>query len=298
MKLEKIITLASGSVRLRFLGMERSLRAVGCDLPLLVIPYNNDRFELPPNATWWEMPEVIQWLDNNHCHKAYRKYQCLLTGNYQFVDTDVVFLRNPQEVLKDQEGFITSCGHWRSPNQTNTLDSVKYIREHKTSLWEKFIFNTGQFACDQVLYDFQSLKKRCEDPVFAPTCLFFPHHEQPGINFLVNAANVRVHNITLPPEEMESTFAADYYEGGGVIHEIDHEQLWRKNEAKRPYLIHWAGCRMYAGYKIDNLFLQYLTQEEKKEWNVWCENSKKKNEVSVIKKQVQKLKRIARILLS
>ena len=33
--------------------MERSLRAVGCDLPLLVIPYDEDLFELPPNAEWW-----------------------------------------------------------------------------------------------------------------------------------------------------------------------------------------------------------------------------------------------------
>jgi hypothetical protein len=298
MKLEKIITLASGSVRLRFLAMERSLRAVGCNLPLLVIPYNNDRFELPPNSTWWEMPEVLTWLDSNHCHKAYRKYQCLLTGNYQFVDTDVIFLRNPEVVLADQHGFITSCGHWRSPNQTFTFDSIKYIREHKTSLWEKFIFNTGQFACDSVLYDFNTLKKRCEDPVFAPTCLFFPHHEQPGINFLVNASNVRVHNITLPPEEMESTFAADYYETDGRPHEIDHEKLWSSNEAKKPYLIHWAGCRMYEGAKIDELFLQYLTRDEKKDWQLWVARAKKKNEKPFVQKQVQKLKKAARILLS
>jgi hypothetical protein len=47
MKIEKIITLANNKVRLRFLAMERSLRATGCQLPLLVIPYDDKLFELP-----------------------------------------------------------------------------------------------------------------------------------------------------------------------------------------------------------------------------------------------------------
>ena len=42
MKLEKIITLASAPVRLRLLAMVRSLRAVGCQLPVWVIPYSGD----------------------------------------------------------------------------------------------------------------------------------------------------------------------------------------------------------------------------------------------------------------
>ena len=62
MKLECIVTMASAAVRLRFLAMERSLRAVGCTLPLRVIPYNDERFELPAGATWWEMPEITTWL--------------------------------------------------------------------------------------------------------------------------------------------------------------------------------------------------------------------------------------------
>lgn len=50
MKLESIITLASTEVRLRFIAMERSLRATGCDLPLRVIPYNANASKLPLNA--------------------------------------------------------------------------------------------------------------------------------------------------------------------------------------------------------------------------------------------------------
>jgi hypothetical protein len=38
MKIDKIISMANQKVRLRFLAMERSLRATGCQLPLWVIP--------------------------------------------------------------------------------------------------------------------------------------------------------------------------------------------------------------------------------------------------------------------
>ena len=63
MKIDKIISLANKNVKLRFLAMERSLRDTGCDLPLLVIPYNDNLFDLPKGSTWWEIPEMIQWLN-------------------------------------------------------------------------------------------------------------------------------------------------------------------------------------------------------------------------------------------
>jgi len=72
MKLEKIITLANEPVRLRFLAMERSLRATGCDLPLLVIPYDDRRFELPPNAQWWET-DLGRWLKQERTHPTMAK---------------------------------------------------------------------------------------------------------------------------------------------------------------------------------------------------------------------------------
>src|ERR1700751_5291663 len=103
MKVDKIITLASSEVRLQFLAMERSFRATGCDLPIWVIPYNDHRFELPQNSVWWEIEEITQWLDSCQSHPMMRKYQCLTVGNYQFVDSDVVFVSNPYEVLKKAE---------------------------------------------------------------------------------------------------------------------------------------------------------------------------------------------------
>ena len=256
MRLERVVTLANENIRLRFLAMERSLRAVGCDLPLWVIPYDDNRFDLPEGAEWWEMPEVTDWLRGWKTHPTMRKYQCLTISNYQFVDADVVFLRNPEKVLNELDGFITSCGHWHNPMETVTLESMKYLRERSTT-WEKGVFNTGQWACSQQLFEIGGLKERAEDARFKSTCLTFPFHEQPGVNMLVNSTGIPIWNLTLPPYNMESTWAGDYDEA--------YRSYWQ-TERQTPYLIHWAGVRMEKPRAIDELFHEYLSQAERLEW--------------------------------
>ena len=256
MKLEKIVTLANAPVRLRFLGMERSLRASGCDLPLLVIPYDERRFELPPNATWWTTP-VRDWLRQECAHPTMAKYQCLTTGNFQFVDSDVIFLTDPAKTLAGAEGFITSCGHWRNPDHTITPESLSILRA-KSTLWQRTVFNTGQFACDRALYTEDELKRTCLDPRNVETCLRQPHHEQPGVVLLANLADVSIRNLTLPPTCMESTWAGDYVAE-------NYEDYWR-DEMRKPYLIHWAGCDMDQPRAVDPLFTNYLSAAELKEW--------------------------------
>lgn len=256
MNLECIVSLANRAVRLRFAAMERSLRATGCDLPLKVIPYDESRFDLPPNAGWWEEPELIDWLQRWRAHPMMRKYQCLLAANYQFVDADVCFLRDPAKVLQPHAGFVASCGHWHNPDQTVTQFSRDWLARRSTT-WQKSVFNSGQWACDRVLYDFATLQARAESPDFVETCLTFPFHDQPGLNLLVNASGVTIHNLTLPPWNMASTWAGDY---SGT-----YRALWA-SEAETPYLIHWAGTPMNRGRPIDAIFLDFLTQEERSEW--------------------------------
>lgn len=80
-----------------------------------------------------------------------RKYQCLTTSNYQFVDTDICFLRSPEEVLHPLTGFITSCGHWHNTEHTCTSESQRWVANRST-VWQRDVFNSGQFACDRSLY--------------------------------------------------------------------------------------------------------------------------------------------------
>jgi hypothetical protein len=256
MELERVITLANGKVKLPFLALERSLRATGCDLPLWVIPYDNTRFDLPPNATWWEVPEVRQLLSGHNSHPMMAKYQCLTTTNYQYVDADVIFLRDPARVLAAHKGFITSDTHWGNPYHTVTAESLKILRRI-SSCWQTRVFSAGQFACDRALYRFAELQEKCLNPLYKNTCLTFPYHDQPGLVLLVNLSGVPIHNLTLPPVSMESTWAGSY-------EEEDYEHLWT-DESRKPYLLHWSGCAL-ADLPVNQLIANYLTKAEQISW--------------------------------
>ena len=258
MKIDKIISLANQKVRLRFLAMERSLRATGCQLPLLVIPYDNNLFDLPKGSTWWKMPEITKWLKAEQAHPMMRKYQCLTVGNYQYVDADICLLRNPEDVLKPHSEFITSCGHWHSPEHTYTDESERLMSQ-KTTTWQKNVFNAGQFACDRPLFDVEELKAVAMRPDIVKTCMRFPpSSDQAALNLLIFESGIKVTNLTLPPSCMESTWAGDY--------PADYEHYWTDPQRK-PYLIHWAGTRMDVPRPINQIFYNFLTQAEKAEWN-------------------------------
>ncbi|MDJ1469749.1 hypothetical protein QNI19_15060 [Cytophagaceae bacterium DM2B3-1] len=258
MQLDKVITLANKKVRLKFLALERSLRQSGCNLPIWVIPYDDNKFELPENSIWWEDKSFFQWLDSNNAHRLTRKYLCLTEKNYHFLDTDIVALKNPQDILIPYNGFVASCGHWHSQEQTFTPDSLQILKAKSTS-WQRDCFNSGQFACDEAIYTIETLKEACVRPESISTCITFKDtkHEQPGFNLLVNISPISIYNLSFPPALIESTWAGDY----------PHEYLpYWKNETSKPYIIHWAGLRVDGSRPIDDLFFKYLTQEEKQEW--------------------------------
>lgn len=298
MKLDKIITLTGADPwnRLRFTAMERSLRAVGCQLPCWVIPYGNERFPLPDNAKWWEVSSFNEWLSSQGAKPLARKYICLTEQNYHFVDTDIIFLKNPESVLAPHTGFITSCGHWHNPhNQTYTSESLPFLRR-KSTLWQKFVFNTGQFACDRLLYTHEQLRAACTQPGLVDTLLHFSisRHEQPGLNLLVNNAGVPIVNLTLPPTNMESTWAGDYDSG-------DYARFWY-DETLKPYLIHWAGVNMSLHRPINTLFSELLTEQEKEEWErqVVLRYTPKpvKKKYGLLQPVAARLKKISRTILS
>jgi len=253
MKLERIITLANRKVELRFAAMERSLRAVGCKLPLWVIPYNDDLFKLPVGATWWKNDSLCTFFQEKGANPGLRKCQCLLESNYQFVDADVIFLRNPESALEGLTNFVTSCGHWHNPGHTFTNESLAIFKAGSTT-WQRNRFNSGQFACDRSLFSQETLIELLTR--YAETCLSFHNYDQPGLNLLVELAGIPVTNLTLPPHCMESTWAGDY----------DGEFLSYWKNGREPYLIHWAGVAMEKGRPIHELFYRFLTGDERRKW--------------------------------
>jgi hypothetical protein len=251
MKLEFILTLANKKVELRFLAMVRSLRAVGCNLPVLVIPYDNNRIELPDNCEYVENTAFYNWLNKYPMSGVKRKYLALTLKNYHFVDSDVIFLRDPNKIFSTLSGFVTCCGHWRSGDHIVTNQLVDFL-QLRSSLWQKLIFNSGQFACDSALYQEAELMTLCESNSLLFNTLECPSHEQPGLNHLVHASNIPYTNLTLPPYDLESSWAGDYPNG-----------FIEYNADKSPYLMHWAGMQRGNCGPIDQLFLHYLTKEER-----------------------------------
>ena len=286
MVLDKIITIANRNSQLQFFAMVRSLRAVGCNLPVWVIPYDDQMFELPENCIWWNIELITTWIDKNKLWPAFKKIQCLTVKNYQFVDSDIIFLKNPERVLEKHNEFITSCLHWNNPKHTTTDETIVEYK-NQTTTWHKLVFNSGQWACDKVLYpDEKSLIAYCENN-FKETLFTnnFIYKDQAGINILVLMSKANITNITLPPFNMESTWAGDYKAD-------DFEKYWIEYD-KKPYLIHWAGCNMGVPLAVNKLFYQYLTSNEKKEWDEKVKKQKKSK-----RGFLQKLKKIKEVLKS
>jgi len=226
---------------------------MGCRLPLQVIPYDDQLFDLPDNAFWLEDDEVFCFLKEYNAHRMMRKYVCLMRQNYCFVDTDVVFLKDPSEALLGHDGFVANCTHWNNPNHTLTRESEVYFRS-KSTTYPKFLFNAGQFACDRPIYhDFNEFKASCLS--LPDTTLSFPFHDQPGLNYLVSRSEVPFTNLTLPPHNIESSWAGDYIELG-VPPSI--------GSANAPYLLHWAGLDIDGRKPIDQLFLQHMPEIQRR----------------------------------
>lgn len=256
MELNYIYTLANEKVRLQFSAMERSLRATGCQLPLRVMPYGGERFELPRLATWWTTP-LQEWLHKKGSHPMTAKYQCLTQANYFYTDVDIVFLRNPIPALAPFEGFVAADTEWNKPKWAFTEESEVFLSQ-RTSLWTRNLFNAGFFACDQALYAESELYAVLDSPTRRRTCLQ-SIHDEPGLNLLVAESGVPYTNLNLPPQQMESTWAGDY------PREFKH--LWPEPERK-PIFLHWAGSVLDEPLPINALFEEFLTVEEMKQWRV------------------------------
>ena len=254
MNVQKVITLAGQKVKLAFLVFERSLRAAGCDLPLLVIPYGDDLFQLPSNSEWWDSARFASWLRLHKAHPMMAKYRCLTEANYAYFDTDICVVDDFRPVLSHYSSFVVADTEWNKPGWATSPEATAILAE-KSSLWMLKLFNAGHFACDRALYseaEMQSVSERYRD-----TCLTYPHHDQPGINLLVSLTGVEVTNLCMPPYRMESTMAVDY--------PGEWEGIW--SNGHRPYFVHYAGSALGKNLPINRLYYDFMSKAERKEWD-------------------------------
>ncbi len=261
MNIYRIFTLANRQVALQFLAMERSLRQSGCDLPIQVIPFDDDLFALPKGSEWVVESAFFAKLDKlgavSHC----RKLLALTQPNAAFFDADIIHLENPENALalcESREEIIVADTEWMKARWTFTPET-KALYQAQCSTWILRNFNTGFFCQQEPVIALDSWTDLLDDTLIE---LLRGHGPTPGeqsaINYLVFKSARVIRNLCLPPCEMESTMAVDYPE--------EYESLLYRSE-RRPFFIHFAGPILYSDHPIQAEFTKWLTKSELQRWN-------------------------------
>jgi hypothetical protein len=260
-RVEKIILLANKRAELQLQVFVRSLRKVGCELPIWVIPCGQRDAELPRGCNWIEDSKLLSFLKLSSAHPLYCKYVALLQSNSAYFDTDIVIFREPSEWLKaaPSDSFAVADTEWAKNRWTFSDDSLRFLAT-LSSCWPLLTFNSGFFAFEDPLYEEDELIKIIQAPEYRRTCLERKSSpiDQPAMNWLVLRKQRRIFNFNLPEQNMESTMAVDY--GNSRPETIT-------SGAAAPAFLHFAGPVLQSNLPITELFTSFLTDAERKEWN-------------------------------
>jgi len=258
MVIEQILSLANNAVRWQFTAMERSLRAAGCDLPLQVIPYDENLFALPKNASWLDDTAIFSAVRDAQAVKLCRKYAALVQRRCAFFDSDIIHLRDPRAALEPlpNKVFIVADTEWNKARWTFTPETREIFLAEST-LWALWNFNSGFFAYEDAPVNVADVTAFLSSPIGAIARGASPtSSEQEGANFLIHQSRVEVVNLCLPPHRMESTMACDYPD-----HFADLLSL-----PNRPFFMHFASNVLASEARIVKLFSEFLTREESAEY--------------------------------
>jgi hypothetical protein len=262
MTIGKILVLANKNAELQLRVFLRSLRNVGSDLPVWIIPCGEADFEPPAGCQWIKDPKLFSFLKNEAAHPLYFKYETLLQSECAYFDTDIVVLRNPQEWLQvaPPDSFAVADTEWAKNRWTFSTESRRFLRA-LSSRWPLLTFNSGFFAFEAPLYEEKELIALIQSPAMRATCLDRKTSpiDQPSFNWLVLLKQRNIFNFNLPPQTMESTMVEDYEDSS------DAAALLSTSSA--PAFLHYAGPSFEKGHFLAELFTSYLTAAEKREWD-------------------------------
>lgn len=262
MRVDKIITIADRGAELQIRVFVRSLRKVGCALPVLVIPFGERNFELPPTCRWIEDSQLLRFLRQNAAHPLYNKYSALLQNNCAYFDTDIILFREPRQWLETapSDAFAVADTEWAKNRWTYSADSLRFLSA-LSSCWPLFTFNSGFFAFEKPLYEEDELIDVIQSPEYRRTCLERRASpiDQPAINWLVLRKRPKIFNFNLPNQYMESTMAVDY--GTSSPDTI-------VSRPAAPAFLHFAGPMFREDLPIVNLYTSFLTAPERQRWKI------------------------------
>jgi hypothetical protein len=262
MTIGKILVLANKNAELQLRVFLRSLRSVGCDLPVWIIPCGAADFELPTGCSWIKDSKLFSFLKEEAAHPLYFKYEALLQSQSAYFDTDIVVLRDPQEWLRGTppDSFAVADTEWARNRWTFSVESRRFLRT-LSSRWPLLTFNSGFFAFETPLYEVEELMALIQSPGMRATCLDRKSSpvDQPAFNWLVLLKRRHIFNFNLPPQAMESTMVEDYEDPGDAAAVLSGPLA--------PAFLHFAGPAFEKSHFFTELFTSYLTAAEKREWD-------------------------------
>jgi hypothetical protein len=262
MTIERILVLANKNAELQLRVFVRSLRDVGCDLPVWIIPCGERDFNPPKDCTWIEDSKLLVFLRQESAHPLYSKYEALLQRKSAYFDTDIVVLRNPQKWLQPvpSNSLAVADTEWAKNRWTFSPESRRFLTSLSTR-WQLLTFNSGFFAFEEPLYQEEELLALIQSPKMRGTCIDRRTSpiDQPAFNWLVLLKQRSIFNFNLPPETMGSTMTGDY-EDSGISAAI-------LSGPTAPAFLHYAGPTFETGHFLNQLFTSYLTAAEKREWD-------------------------------
>lgn len=269
MTIGQILVLANKNAELQLRVLVRSLRNVGCDLPIWVIPCGAIDFKPPQGCTWIKDSKLLAFLRQQGAHPLYCKYETLLQRQFAYFDTDIVMLRDPREWLKaaPSDAFVVADTEWAKNRWTFSPESRRFLTAI-SSRWPQLTFNSGFFAFEEPLYQEDELIETIQSPKMRGTCLDRKGSpiDQPALNWLVLLKQRKIFNFNLQEQGMESTMAGDYEESS------DFDAILSGPLA--PAFLHYAGPTFEEGHFLTKLFTSYLTAAEKREWDANIERKR------------------------
>jgi hypothetical protein len=266
MTIGSILVLANKNAELQLKVFLRSLRNVGCDLPVWIIPCGAKDFEPPSGCNWIKNSKLLAFLQKEAAHPLYWKYEALLQSECAYFDTDIVILRDPREWLRAAPGdaFVVADTEWAKNRWTFSAESRRFLTS-LSSRWPLLTFNSGFFAFEQPLYEEEELIALIQSPEMRATCLDRKSSpiDQPAFNWLVLLKRLNIFNFNLPPQSMESTMVEDYDDPCDVDAII--------SDACAPGFLHYAGAPLVNRHCLTRLFTSYMTVEERRQWDAAIE---------------------------
>jgi hypothetical protein len=269
-RIEKIILLADKGAELQLKVFVRSLRKVGCGLPVLVIPCG-EKFELPPDCSWLGDSKLLGFLKSSSAHPLYCKYDALLQSNCAYFDTDIILLREPCKWLESAppDAFVVADTEWAKNQWTFSDESLKFLSS-LSSCWPLLTFNSGFFAFEKALYHEDELMETIRSAEYRGTCLERKASpiDQPAFNWLVLRKQRRIFNFNLPEQYMESTMIVDY--GMSRPETVLSRPL-------APAFLHFAGPRFQEDLPLNELFTSFLMPSETESWKAQIAERRRKS---------------------